>query len=63
MPHLDHSGPEGYKTRRKLGSCNKTKAEENATTFSLGIGLGMRRHASENGSQGKGRRLRYDQEK
>lgn len=65
MPHLDHSGPEGEgcKTGRKLGSCNKTKAEENATTFSLGNGMGMRRHASKNGSQGKGRRLRYDQKK
>jgi hypothetical protein len=29
----------------------------------LGNGMGMRRHASKNGSQGKGRRLRYDQKK
>ena len=65
MPHLDRSGPEGEgcKTGRKLGTCFKTKTEENTTTFSLGNGMGMRRHASENCSQGKGRRLRYDQEK
>ena len=65
MPHLDDSGPEGEgcKTGRKFGTCLKTKTEENTNTFSLGKGMGMRRHASEKGFQGKGRRLRYDQEK
>lgn len=65
MPHLDHSGPEGEgcKTGRKLGSCFKTKAEENTTTFPLGRGMGMRRHVFKKSFQGKGRRLRYNQEK
>lgn len=65
MPHLDRSGPEGEgcKTGRKLGSCSKTKAEENTTTFSLGKGMSLRRHVSKKGFQGKGKRLRYDQEK
>ena len=65
MPRMDHTGPEGRGsgTGRKLGSCSKTKAEENTTTFSLGKGMSLRRHVSKKGFQGKGKRLRYDQEK
>jgi len=60
MPHLDHTGPisEGPKTGRKLGLCHKTEAEQ-TQKGEFGQGNGERRHAG--GGQGKGKRLKYNQ--
>lgn len=62
MPHLDHTGPsqEGPKTGRKLGKCNKTESEL-SQIGELGIGRGEQHHSG--GGQGKGRQLKYDQNK
>lgn len=62
MPHLDHKGPEGKgpKTGRKLGECKKTE-EEQKTMGELGKGQGKHRHSCN--SDGKGKRLKYNETK
>jgi len=62
MPHLNQKGPEnkGPKTGRKLGKCKKNETEQNEMG-ELGKGLGKRRHSE--GGQGKGKRLKYNENK
>lgn len=61
MPRMDKSGPEGKgpASGRNLGFCCGSK-EHSGT---LGVGLGRRFHAFDQRIQGKGKRLRYFQDK
>ncbi len=63
MPRMDHTGPEGRGcgTGRKLGFCPDPTSEKNPAI--LGYGMGLRRHAPNKKMPGRGKRLRYDQEK
>ena len=58
---MDKTGPEGKgpASGRNLGFCGGYK-EQSGT---LGVGLGVRFHASDKSFQGKGKRLRYFQDK
>jgi len=64
MPRMDRTGPEGKgsATGRRLGFC-KTTNEDLNESWSLGTGLGKRFHASDGIYLGKGKRLRYFQDK
>ncbi len=61
---MDKTGPEGEgcATGRKLGFCRNTDNEEIEKSV-LGIGLGKRFHASNKICSGKGKRLKYFQDK
>lgn len=63
MSRMDRTGPEGCGcgTGRKLGFCQDPTSEKNPAI--LGYGMGLRRHAPYKNMPGKGKRLRYDQEK
>lgn len=62
MPKLDHTGPshEGPKTGRKLGKCHKTESDQ-LQIGDFGVGKSERHHSG--GGPGKGKRLKYNQNK
>ncbi len=64
MPRMDKTGPEGKgpASGRKLGFCRKAETNFNESG-TLGIGLGKRFHAPDKHWGGKGKRLRYFQNK
>jgi hypothetical protein len=64
MPRMDKTGPEGKGsfTGRRLGSCRSDKSDW-AETGNLGTGLGKRFHVAGGNCSGKGKRLRYFQDK
>jgi hypothetical protein len=61
---MDKTGPEGKgcATGRKLGFCKTTNQDLNENRR-LGTGLGKRFHSPEGVCSGKGKRLRYFQDK
>lgn len=61
---MDRTGPEGKgkSTGRKLGWC-KAKESDTSEILILGIGLGKKFHTQQRGFAGKGKRLRYFQDK
>ncbi len=65
MPKLNHTGPEGLgsRTGRKLGLCGKAALPDAEQSGEMGKGMGMRRHTGDGNLPGKGKRLRYFQEK
>lgn len=64
MPNMNHKGPEGKgpRTGRGLGGCKNNLSTSTETKgFELGKGMGLRRNSG--GGNGKGKRLRYDENK
>lgn len=63
MPRMDHTGPEGRGcgTGRKLGFCPDPTSERNPAI--LCYVMDLRRRAPNKKMPGRGKRLRYDQEK
>jgi hypothetical protein len=60
MPHLNGTGPEGKGsgTGRNLGNCKKSDPGINENSL-IGKGQGKRRNSD--GGNGKGKRLKYNQ--
>ncbi len=61
---MDRTGPEGKgsATGRKLGFCQNSKNDLNETR-TLGVGLGKGYHSLNGICTGKGKRLKYFQDK
>lgn len=64
MPRMDKTGPEGKgcATGRKLGFCQNIE-NDNTEQKVLGVGLGKRFHTPDRACLGKGKRLKYFQDK
>ena len=64
MPRMDKTGPDGLgnKLGRKLGRCRQSDNDTD-DKGTLGVGLGRKRHSESKGLSGKGKRLRYFENK
>jgi len=64
MPRMDNTGPEGKGSGsgRKLGFC-QSPDPDNKESGIFGIGLGRRFHAPAGSFMGRGKRLKYFQDK